>query len=167
MINIYLLVLKFIPDRKWKSYICAIVKMLDGWIVGFFYRSRKFIIPAAILYLYRHQIKPIMEDCCHSLVLPRPKGSFSTEFYPPPNYAAFWVSKYSPPLSHRRSVGSLSLIYLYCYDKYSNELYSFFPPVQTFTANIRHVHGGKWSPFPSCFFDNKQVPLTQFLSKNC
>merc|ERR1712148_109025 len=56
--------LKLTPDLKWNSYILS-VAMETGKMVGSFFRSKKYLTPAAILYLYKSQIRPKMEYCCH------------------------------------------------------------------------------------------------------
>ena len=59
-----LLGLKLTPDLKWNAYILA--EAADtGKMVGFFYRSRKYLTTPALLYLYKSQIRPKMEYCCH------------------------------------------------------------------------------------------------------
>lgn len=47
---------------KWNSYIRTIVK--DAVIeIDLFYRSRKYLTPIAMLYVYKSQIKPDLEYC--------------------------------------------------------------------------------------------------------
>ena len=55
-----LLGLKITPNFKWDIYIQHIAKDAAR-IVGSFYRSRKFLTPDAILYLYKSQIHPKIE----------------------------------------------------------------------------------------------------------
>ena len=59
-----LLGLKLTTDLKWDSYITRIAKNASK-MVGSFYRSRKYLSPSSILYLYKSQIRPTMEYCCH------------------------------------------------------------------------------------------------------
>merc|ERR1712044_146124 len=57
-----LLGLKITPKFEWKSDIEAI-GVPAGKMVGSLSRSRKFLTPSAILYLYKSQIRPTMEYC--------------------------------------------------------------------------------------------------------
>ena len=59
-----LLGLKIIPNLKWGIYMQSIAKDAAR-MVGSFYRARKFLTPAAILYLYKSQIRPKIEYCSH------------------------------------------------------------------------------------------------------
>ena len=52
-----LLGLKFTPDLKWNSYIASVARD-TARMVGSLYRSKKFLTPRAILYLYKSQIRP-------------------------------------------------------------------------------------------------------------
>ena len=49
--------LKFTPDLKWNSYILSVAKDV-GKMVGSFFRTRKFLTPAAVHYLYKSLIRP-------------------------------------------------------------------------------------------------------------
>ena len=59
-----LLGLKLTTYLKWDSYITWIAKNASK-MVGSFYRSREYLSPSSILYLYKIQIRPRMEYCCH------------------------------------------------------------------------------------------------------
>merc|ERR1712215_258105 len=59
-----LLGLKFTPDLKWNSYIASVAKEASK-MIGSLYRSREYLTPSSILYLYKSQIRPTMEYCCH------------------------------------------------------------------------------------------------------
>ena len=59
-----LLGLKLTTDLKWDSYITRFAKNASK-MVGSFYRSHKHLSPSSILYLYKSQIRPTMEYCCH------------------------------------------------------------------------------------------------------
>merc|ERR1712240_696767 len=53
-----LLGLKLTTDLRWNSYILSVAKEASK-MVGSFFRSKSFLTPAAILYLYKSQIRPI------------------------------------------------------------------------------------------------------------
>ena len=59
-----LLGLTFTSDHKWDTYISNIAKNASR-MVGSLYRSKKYLLPSSILYLYKSQIRPTMEYCCH------------------------------------------------------------------------------------------------------
>ena len=59
-----LLGLKLTPDLKWNDYITSIAKEAAK-MVGNLYRLRKFLTPSSIAYLFKSQIRPRMEYCCH------------------------------------------------------------------------------------------------------
>ena len=61
-----LLGLKFASDLKWNAYVACVAKEAAR-MVGSFYRSRKYLTPNALLYLYKSQIRLRMEYCCHLL----------------------------------------------------------------------------------------------------
>ena len=133
-----LLGLKFTPDLRWNCYIRSVAKSA-GKMVGSFYRSRKYLTPDAILYLFKSQIRPTMEYCCHiwggaaqsSLsCLDRVQNRLR-------NLVGDDLFSSLQPLSQRRDVASLSLLYRYFHGKCSNELHSLVPPRQTFRARTR------------------------------
>ena len=133
-----LLGLKFIPDLRWNTYIRSSAKSA-GKMVGSFYRSRKYLTPEAMLYLYKSQIRPQMEYCCHiwggaaqtSLsCLDRVQNRLR-------NLVGDDLFSTLPPLSLRRDVASLSLLYRYFHGRCSNELHSLVPPLQTFRVRTR------------------------------
>ncbi|XP_065679085.1 uncharacterized protein LOC136093769 [Hydra vulgaris] len=51
-------------DHSWKPYIKSISKLASAR-VAFLYRTRHFLTPDSILYLYECLIRPCMEYCCH------------------------------------------------------------------------------------------------------
>ena len=59
-----LLGLKVSSDLKWNEYIACIAKNAAR-MVGSFYRARNYMTRNALLYLYKSQIRPQMEYCCH------------------------------------------------------------------------------------------------------
>ena len=108
-------------------------------MVGSLYRTRKYLTPSAILYLYKSQIRPRMEYCCHiwagaaqsSLAcLDRVQNRLQ-------NLVGSDLFTTLQPLSHRRNVASLTLLYRYFHGKCSVELHSLVPPLRTFSARTR------------------------------
>ena len=62
--NFRLLGLTFSDDFTWNTYIESIAKSA-AMKVGSLFRSRNFLSPDSILYLYKAIIRPCMEYCCH------------------------------------------------------------------------------------------------------
>ena len=133
-----LLGLKITPDLKWNEYIREVAKVA-GKMVGSLFRSRKYLTPASMLYLYKSQIRPLMEYCCHiwggaaqtslsclDRVQRRLRYLVGDELF-----------STLPPLSHRRDVASLSLFYRYYNGKCSKELHSLIPPKKEFGRETR------------------------------
>ena len=133
-----LLGLKITPDLKWNEYIGEVAKVA-GKMVGSLFRSRRYLSPASILYLYKSQIRPKMEYCCHiwggaaqtslsclDRVQRRLRYLVGDELF-----------STLPPLVHRRNVSSLSLFYRYHNAKCSEELHSLVPPKKEFARETR------------------------------
>ena len=59
-----LLGLKISTDLKWDAYIRSVAKDVARMVVSF-YRSKRFLCPESILYLYKSQVRPKMEYCSH------------------------------------------------------------------------------------------------------
>ena len=102
--------------------------------VGSLYRGRKFLTPESILHLYKSIIRPGMENCCHLWagasvsvlsLLDRIQKRVANIIRPE-------LACKLQPLSIRRDVASLSLLYRYFHGHCSSELSSLVPPVKTF-----------------------------------
>ena len=134
-----LLGLKLTPDLKWNSYILSVAKEA-GRMVGSFYRSKKFLTPAAILYLYKSQIRPKMEYCCHiwSGASDASLSSLDRVQRRLKRLVGEDLFATLQPLSHRRKVASLSLLYRYYNGKCSQELHDMVPPHMTFPRTTRY-----------------------------
>ena len=143
-----LLGLTLSSDLKWDTYIARIAKNASK-MVGSFYRSRNFLSPSSILYLYKSQIRPTMEYCCHlwagashrslsalDSVQHRLKGLVGPDLY-----------STLQPLSHRRDVASISLFYRYFHGKCSTELHSLVPPLRVFRRQTRYSNDCAKHPF--------------------
>ena len=142
-----LLGLKITPKFEWKSYIEA-VGVSAGKMVGSLSRSRKFLTPSAILYLYKSQIRPTMEYCSHiwagspynalsvlDEIQKRLRGLVGEQLY-----------STLPPLSLRRNVASLSLFYRYFHGKCSGELHDSVPCERSFSRRTRFALASETHP---------------------
>ena len=83
-------------------------------IVESFYRSRKYLSPS-ILYLYKSQIRPTMEYCCHVWTGASQRSLSSLDSVQRRLLGLIGPDLYATlqPLSHRRNVASISLLYRY------------------------------------------------------
>ena len=167
-----LLGLKFTPDLRWNTYIRSVAKA-TGKMVGSFYRSKKYLTPPAILYLYKSQIRPKMEYRCHLwggaaqstlTCLDRVQNRLR-------NLVGDELFSSLEPLSHRRDVASLSLPYRYFHGKCSDEIHSLIPKAQTFTARTRlatspvanHLHFLRLPNIRRKFHADSFIPRTSSL----
>ena len=118
----------FSSKLDWGSYIISIAKTVSKKI-GALIRSMKFHSPEIALYLYKSNIRPCMEYCCHV-------------WASAPNYYLDLLAKlqkrlcriidpslaaYLEPLAHRRNVACLSLFYRYYFGRCSSELAQLVP----------------------------------------
>ena len=108
-------------------------------MVGSFFRLKRFLTPAAILYLYKSQIRPRMEYCCHIWAGASQQALSCLDRVQSRLRYLVGDSLFSSlqPLSHRRNVASLSLLYRYYNGKCSKELQEMVPPRRTFVRNTR------------------------------
>ena len=108
-------------------------------MVGSLFRSKRFLTPAAILYLYKSQIRPRMEYCCHIWAGASQQSLSSLDRIQSRIRYLVGDSLFSTlqPLSHRRNVASLALLYRYYNGRCSNELHEMVPPRKTFARNTR------------------------------
>ena len=133
-----LLGLKLTPDLKWNAYILAVAAD-TGKMVGSFYRSRKYLTPPALLYLYKSQIRPKMEYCCHIWAGAAKTTLSSLDRVQRRMRWLVGEDLYGKlqPLSLRRDVASLALFYRYFHGLCSEELHSIVPPLKTFGRTTR------------------------------
>ena len=133
-----LLGLKFTLDLRWNSYILSVAKEASK-MVGSFFRSKRYLTPPAILYLYKSQIRPRMEYCCHIWAGASQQALSCLDRVQRRLRYLVGDSLFSSlqPLSHRRNVASLSLLYRYYNGKCSKELHEMVPPKRTFVRNTR------------------------------
>ena len=123
-----MLVLTFSSKLDWGSYIISIAKTASKKI-GALIRCMKFLSPEVALYLYKSNICPWMEYCCHiwagapscylELLHKLQKRICSTVT---PSLAASLE-----PLAHLQNVASLSLFYRYYFGRCSSELAQLVP----------------------------------------
>ena len=140
-----LLGLKLTQDLKWNSYISSIASEASK-MIGSLYRSRKYLTPSAILYLYKSQIRPRMEYCCH-IWAGACKSSLSS--LDRVQRRLRWLIGEElfntlQPLSHRRDVASLSLFYRYFHGRCSEELHSLVPALQSFPVRTCFAVTAHW-----------------------
>ena len=120
--------LTFSSKLDWGFYIISIAKTASKKI-GALIHSMKFLSPEVSLYLYKSNIRPCMEYCCHvwagdpscylDLLDKLQKRICSIVG---PSLAASLE-----PLAHRRNVASLSLFYRYYFGRCSSELAQLVP----------------------------------------
>ena len=163
-----LLGLKFTPDLKWDAYIACVAKE-TARMVGSFYRSRKFLTPKAILYLYKSQIRPKMEYCCHIWASSSQHALSALDRVQNRMRGLLGDGLFSSlqPLSHRRNVASLALFYRYINGKCSDELHSLVPKKREFPRCTRFADSSKRHPHflvipktRSMFHSNSFFPRT-------
>ena len=133
-----LLGLKFTTDLKWKDYIFSVAKDVSK-MIGSLFRSRAYLTPEAILYLYKSQIRPKMEYCSH-IWAGSPMNALSV-LDRLQNRIKYLIGdqlfQTLPTLGHRRNVACLSLFYRYFHGKCSTELHDLVPPQWKFNRNTR------------------------------
>ena len=134
-----LLGLTFSNDFSWNTYIESIAKSA-AMKVGSLFRSRNFLSPESILYLYKATIRPCMEYCCHIWV-----GASNSCLRLLDQIQRRIINLIGPnlspklqSLSHRRNVASLSLFYKYFNGSCSDELKSLPPAIKTFNRVTRY-----------------------------
>ena len=133
-----LLGLDISTNVSWERYISGIAKSASMG-VGCLYRARKFLPADAILYLYKTNIRPLMEYCCHiwagapachlSLLDRVQKRIF--------NIVGDELGLSLQPLSHCRSVASLCLFYRYVHGKCATSVSDLVPLVRVFKRETR------------------------------
>ena len=133
-----LLGLKFTPDLKWNSYIESVAKE-TAKMVGSLHRSKRYLTPPAILYLYKSQIRPRMEYCCHIWAGSAQTSLSSLDAVQKRLRSLVGDELFGTlqPLSHRRDVSSLSLLYRYFHGRCSEELHQMVPPLKEFGRSTR------------------------------
>ena len=134
-----LLGLTFSDDFTWNTYIESIAKSAARK-VGSLFRSRNFLSPDSILYLYKATIRPCMEYCCHIWA-----GASTNSLKLLDRIQRRVVSLIGPnlslklhSLSHRRNVASLSLFYKYHHGHCSDDLKDLTPALKIFNRVTRY-----------------------------
>lgn len=145
--DLKLLGLSFNSELSWNSYIASIAKSASKK-VGSLFRSKRFLTPEAILYLYKSTIRPCMEYCCHIWA---GASSSSLDLLDKiekrvANLVGPILASSLQPLSHQRDVASLSLFYKYYHAKCSTELQGLVP--------------SSWLPARSTRFSKRSHPYT-------
>ena len=134
-----LLGLPFSNNLSWSKHVLSLAKRASQKI-GFLYRARKFFNSSQILLIYKAQIRPTMEYCCHVwdgapssylCLLDRIQRK-AIRLIDDPTLTADLQ-----PLSHRRAVSALSLFYRYYHGQCSKELAACVPIPVTFSRSTR------------------------------
>lgn len=134
-----LLGLSFSNNLSWSPHIKLIASRASRK-VGFLFRARKFFTSSQLLLIYKSQIRPTLEYCCHVW-----GGAPSSYLSLLDSIQRKCVRLIGAPtltnnlqsLSHRRDVASLSLFYRYYHGRCSSELASSVPLPQSFTRSTR------------------------------
>ncbi|XP_065658826.1 uncharacterized protein LOC136083358 [Hydra vulgaris] len=169
MSTLHLLGLAFTSNLFWKLYIKSITKLASVEIT-FLYQARYFLTSDSIFYLYKSQIRPCMENCCHIW-----GGSSNDALSLLDKVQKRIVNIVGPalaailqPFSHRHNVASLSLFYKYFNGHCSKELASLVPFTKIHSRVTRHSI--RCHPFsvtvPKCskkFYSSSFFPRTSAL----
>ena len=137
--SIHMLGLHISNNLSWKEHIKSIAKSASRKLC-FLYRSKRLFTPAQLLTLYKAQIRPILEYCCH--IWGGASSSTLSVLDKIQEKAVRLIGDSSltsnlQSLSHRRSVACLSLFYRYFHGMCSSELSSIVPERQTFSRTTR------------------------------
>ena len=167
--SIRLVGLTLSSNLSWNEYIKSIAKQAAKK-VGSLFRARSYLSRETILYLYKSLIRPCMEYCCHVWagassdalsLLDRIQKRICNIVGPD-------LASCLQPLSIRRDVASLSLLYKYFHGRCSSELSSLVPPLKVFNRRTRLSSSSH--PFtlatPSCkkqFYSSSFFPRTTSL----
>ena len=155
--------LTFSSKLDWGSYIVSIAKTASKKI-GALIRSMKFLSPEVVLYLYKSNIWPCMEYCCHVRagapscyleLLDKLQKRICRTF-------GLALAASLEPLAHRWNVASLSLFYRYYFVKCSSELTQLVPLPYSWGRSTRYsdrLHDFSVN-IPRCYKD----VYAQFLS---
>ncbi|XP_065675474.1 uncharacterized protein LOC136091694 [Hydra vulgaris] len=119
---LHLLGLTLTSNLSWKPYIKSVAKLASAKVASL-YQARHFLTSDSILYLYKSQIRPCMEYCCH-----------------------IWGGSSNDALSlldrmqkcNCRNVASLSLFYKNYNGHCSKEQASLVPSTKIYSRDTRH-----------------------------
>lgn len=146
--------LKVTPDLKRNAHIHAITKEAEKQI-GSSYRSRIYLTPAAIVYLYKNQIR--------SRKLPSPNCPATTEFKRA--YMALCVMNYSTPYNPYPTDEMLPALF---WQMFGRVTFLSIPSSSIHSEDLPcRILEWKSYPFPSRSFDKKEVPIRRLLVQNC
>ncbi|XP_065639570.1 uncharacterized protein LOC136072315 [Hydra vulgaris] len=137
--TLHLLGLTVTSDLSWKPYIKPVAKLASAKVASL-YRARHILTLDSILYLYKSQIRPCMDYCCHIW-----GGSSNDALSLLDKVQKRIVNIVGPilaanfqPLSFRRNVASLSLFYKYYNGHCSKELASLVPSTKIHSRLTRY-----------------------------
>ena len=131
-------------NLSWTSHIKTIASSASKKL-GFLFRARKYFTPPQLLLLYKAQIRSLMEYCCHIWGGASPSSLSVLDRIQ--RKAIRLIDDDSltatlQPLSHRRSVSSLCLLYRYFHGQCSSELRGAVPPIYQVTRTTRASSSG-------------------------
>ena len=108
-------------------------------MVGSLHQFKRFLTSPAILYLYKNQIRTRMDYCCQIWVGSAQTSQSSLDVVHKRLHSLVGDELFGTlqPLSHRRDVSSLSLLYRYFHGKCSDELRQMVPPLKEFGRSTR------------------------------
>lgn len=126
-------------DLSWKSHVQQVAKNASRRL-GILFRARRYFSPAQLLTLYKSQVRPIMEYCCHVWA-----GASSVDLSILDRIQRKAIRLVDCPvlsaslqsLAHRRAVSCLSLFYRYYHGRCSAELALAVPVPRTFSRSTR------------------------------
>ena len=136
--TLHLLGIDISNKLSWTNHVTSIAKRASQRL-GALYRVRSYLTKESILYLYKTQIRPILEYCSHlwsrstatgTALLDRIQNRVNNLIGPE-------LSQKLEPLSHRRDVSSLSLFYRYQTGLCSSQLHRSVPPLKQFKRQLR------------------------------
>ena len=167
--SLKLLGLSFSSTLGWGPYIESVAKATSRKI-GALIRSKSYLTPEVVLYLYKSTIRPCMEYCCHVWggapkryldLLDKLQRRICYHIGPA-------LSSSLQPLAHRRNVASLSLFYRYYFERCSNELSKLVPKPfgsarPTRHSDRQHAFVVELPNFKKEFYRNSFFPRTASL----
>nr|CAH7725917.1 unnamed protein product [Callosobruchus chinensis] len=115
----------------WHEHVSSIAAVA-GKKLGYLFTSRKYFSPTNLLTLYKAQIRPSLEYCSHIWEAAAPTTLSILDAVQRRTIRLIGdpaLTCHLQPLSHRRTVGDLSLFYRYSNGFCSTELTSIIPPL--------------------------------------
>ena len=136
--SLHLLGMDISNKLSWTNHVACIAKRASQRL-GALYRIRSYLTKESILYLYKTQIRPILEYCSHLWSRSTASGSALLDRIQRrvTNLIGPELSQKLEPLSHRRDVSSLTLFYRYHSGLCSSKLHRSVPPLKQMKRQLR------------------------------